>query len=102
VLIHLRSKLVREKQGHVSGKLSRENLGMKAMVRVFQSEWLLRKAHRLARLGQGPFLDDNVVSSMPGLSAWTRGRDLPAIPKQSFREWWREREKQKEAANERK
>lgn len=99
VLIHLRSKLVQEKQGHVGGKLSRENLGMKTMGRVFQSEWLLRKAHRLARLGQGPFLDDNVVSSMPGLSAWTRSRDLPAIPKQSFREWWKERQKTKGAAN---
>ena len=101
VLIHLRSKLVQEKQGHIGGKLSRENLGMKTMGRVFQSEWLLRKAHRLARLGQGPFLDDNVVSSMPGLSAWTRGRDLPAIPKQSFREWWKKRQKTEGAANSR-
>jgi L-lactate dehydrogenase complex protein LldF len=92
VLIHLRSKLVQEKQSHVGGKLSRENLGMKTMSRVFQSEWLLRKAHRLARLGQGPFVDDNVVSSMPGMSAWTRSRDLPGIPKQSFREWWKERQ----------
>jgi L-lactate dehydrogenase complex protein LldF len=94
VLIHLRSKLVQEKQGHLGGKLSRENLGMKTMSKVFQSEWLLRKAHRLARFGQGPFVHDDVVAAMPGLSAWTRGRDLPAIPKQSFREWWRKREKQ--------
>lgn len=93
VLIHLRSELVQEKQKHVAGKLSKENLGMKAMSRVFRSEWLLRRAHRMARLGQGPFVEDGVISSMPGLSAWTRGRDLPAIPKQSFREWWHERGK---------
>jgi L-lactate dehydrogenase complex protein LldF len=98
VLIHLRSKLVQEKQGHLGGKLSRENLGMKTMSKVFQSEWLLRRAHRLARLGQGPFVHDDVVAAMPGLSAWTRGRDLPAIPKQSFREWWRDRQKKNGAA----
>jgi L-lactate dehydrogenase complex protein LldF len=91
VLIHLRSELVQEKQAHIGGKLSKENLGMKTMSKVFQSERRLRWAHKLARLGQGPFLDDGVVSSMPGLSAWTRSRDLPAIPKQSFREWWREK-----------
>ncbi|HEY6249886.1 MAG TPA: LutB/LldF family L-lactate oxidation iron-sulfur protein [Candidatus Angelobacter sp.] len=89
VLIHLRSELVQAKQKRIRGKLSKENLGMKTMSRVFQSEGLLRQAHRLARLGQGPFVHDGVISSMPGLSAWTRGRDLSAIPKQSFRDWWR-------------
>jgi L-lactate dehydrogenase complex protein LldF len=93
VLIHLRSQLVQAKQSHMASRLNQENLGMKAVSKVFQSEWLLRRAHKLARLGQGPFRDDGVVSFMPGLSAWTRGRDLPAIPKQSFREWWRERDK---------
>ena len=91
VLIHLRSKLVQEKQGGLGGKLSRENLGMKTMSRIFQSERLLRWAHKLARLGQGPFVNHGVIESIPGLSAWTSGRNLLAIPKQSFREWWKER-----------
>jgi L-lactate dehydrogenase complex protein LldF len=97
VLIHLRSELVQGKRSHLGAKLSKESLGMKMMSRVFQSEWLLRRAHKLARLGQGPFMDNGVVPSMPGMSAWTRGRDLPAIPKQSFREWWRKRQEQKSA-----
>ena len=97
VLIHLRSELVQGKQSRIRGKLSKENLGMKMMSRVFQSESRLRRAHKLARLGQGPFKADGVVSSMPGFSAWTRSRDLPAIPKQSFREWWHERQREKRA-----
>ena len=29
---------------------------------------------------------------LPGpLSGWTSARDLPAVPQQSFRDWWRER-----------
>ena len=89
VLIHLRSQIVREKQSHIGGKLSAENLAMKTMGRVFQSERLLRAAHRMARMGQGPFADGNVVPHMPGMKAWTETRDLRAIPKQSFREWWK-------------
>jgi hypothetical protein len=29
------------------------------------------------------------------MSGWTQTRDLAPIPKQSFREWWSEREKSK-------
>lgn len=32
-------------------------------------------------------------SALDPAQAWTRTRDLPPIPKQSFREWWKERRK---------
>ncbi|MFD1734544.1 hypothetical protein ACFSC4_29545 [Deinococcus malanensis] len=32
------------------------------------------------------------IHALPGmLSGWTDTRDLPALPRQSFREWWRHR-----------
>jgi L-lactate dehydrogenase complex protein LldF len=30
-------------------------------------------------------------ASQPPLSAWTRSRDLPLPPRQTFRDWWRAR-----------
>jgi L-lactate dehydrogenase complex protein LldF len=37
---------------------------------------------------------DRWVRSLPGmLSGWTNVRDLHAMPKQTFREWWEERQK---------
>jgi L-lactate dehydrogenase complex protein LldF len=92
VLIHLRSQIVQEKQSHIGGQLSGENLAMQTMRKVFQSETMLRTAHKLARIGQGPFVDRGVIPHIPGMRAWTQTRDLRAIPKQSFREWWKERE----------
>ncbi|MBZ5521061.1 MAG: iron-sulfur cluster-binding protein [Acidobacteriia bacterium] len=97
VLIRLRSRIVEEKKTHLSGKLGAENLAMSTMRRIFQSERLLRAAHRLARMGQRPFVERNMVPHLPGLKAWSETRDLRAIPKQSFRDWWREREKQRKA-----
>ena len=50
-------------------------------------------AHRAARVAQKPFARDGVIRNLPGLLAgWTSTRDLPALPKQSFREWWAARE----------
>jgi L-lactate dehydrogenase complex protein LldF len=34
------------------------------------------------------------LKHLPGMAGeWTRFRDLRAIPKQSFRDWWKQREK---------
>ena len=41
-------------------------------------------ADTVARLGRGPL----VKAALPG---WTAMRELPDPPKQTFREWWRER-----------
>jgi hypothetical protein len=66
-----------------------ERLAMQAVARVFASRRAYEFAQRAARRGQGPFVRDGSVRQLPGpLGAWTSARDLPAVPPQSFRDWW--------------
>jgi len=57
---------------------------MAAVGKVFSSRTRYEGAQRLARAGRGP------LGRMP-VPGWTPMRDLPAVPEQSFRDWWRER-----------
>ncbi len=85
VLVHLRGRVVREQR-----RLDPEGATMKAVARVFASRRRYEAAQRVARLGRGPLA--KLGSGAPGpLSGWTAMRDLPAVPAQSFREWWRTR-----------
>jgi L-lactate dehydrogenase complex protein LldG len=92
VLLRLRARVVGQHKEHLAGRLSAENLAMKTALALFEHPRLLERAYRLARLGQGPLVTDGAIAFVPGMSAWTRTRDLPAIPAQSFRDWWRERQ----------
>ena len=80
LLVHLRGRVIREQKS----KLSPEALTMKAVASVFGSQERYERAQKLARLGRGPI----AKAALPG---WTAMRDLPDPPKQTFREWWRER-----------
>ncbi len=100
VLIYLRGCVVRQKQDHkrLRTLVDPENVAMKLMARTFMSRERYEQAQRLARLGQLPFKHDGMIDALPGpLAGWTALRDLEAVPKQSFREWWRSREADKEA-----
>jgi L-lactate dehydrogenase complex protein LldF len=81
VLVHLRARVVREEKS----RLDPERLAMAALAKVFASRSRYERAQRLARAGRGP------IGHLPGLSAWTQARELPDVPEQSFRDWWRER-----------
>lgn len=101
VLIHLRNKVVQQR-----GLYAPEALAMKAMAAVFRSERRFRAAQRLARMAQKPLARRELaimgqskpaepdpgpgwVKWLPGiLGGWTTTRDLRAIPRESFREWW--------------
>jgi len=90
VLIHLRGRLVREDQKTLGGKLAIENLAMQAAAKSFLSASRYEAAQRLARMGQKLFEHDGELRNLPGLAGgWTKFRDLRAIPKQSFRDWWK-------------
>lgn len=96
VLVHLRHRVV-EHDSKGLGALRPEPLAMKAMSRVFQSESRFRAAQRFARTGDRPLArkdsaGERWIHWLPGmLGGWTQSRDLPALPNQTFREWWERR-----------
>ena len=89
VLLHLRGEVTR----HAS-PLNPEALAMRELVHIFASPKRYEQAQRLARRGQRLFVHGGVINHLPGMFAgWTTARDLAPVPKQSFRDWWRERQK---------
>jgi L-lactate dehydrogenase complex protein LldF len=82
VLVHLRGRVVREEKS----ALAPEALAMKALAATFASRRRYEAAQRLARLGRGPL----AKAAVPG---WTAMRDLPEPPKETFRDWWKHRER---------
>jgi len=92
VLIHLRGRVVRNRQDRdgLRQKLDPENVAMKSMSNVFADRERFEKAQRLARLGQWPLARGGTIGRLPGrLAGWTAVRDLKPIPEQTFREWWK-------------
>ena len=93
ILVQLRRRLVE------AGQTPRaERLAMKAAAMTFHGAGRLSAAHKVARLVQRPFVRDGHLDRLPGpLRAWTATRSLPAVPPQSFREWWAARGKRDES-----
>ncbi|WP_329113197.1 LutB/LldF family L-lactate oxidation iron-sulfur protein [Streptomyces sp. NBC_01465] len=80
VLVHLREQVAEK-----GGKGHRlEKTAMKA------AGWILNHP---AALGAGERLASKTRKlhphKVPGASAWTDSRDLPALPEQPFRDWWK-------------
>jgi len=84
VLVHLRGKVVAQKRTH---RLDPEVAAMRAAAFAFSTRGRYERAQRLARRGRG--LARGPLP--PPLSGWTSARELPAVPAESFREWWRGR-----------
>ncbi len=92
ILVHLRGKVVRDQQKGL-GALGAENLAMQAAKVMFEHPSLLELAQTVGRLGQAPIADNGRIEHLPGpLAGWTLSRDFPALPSESFRDWWRKRE----------
>jgi L-lactate dehydrogenase complex protein LldF len=90
VLIHLRGRVVREQKP----ALDPEALAMKTAAAIFTSRRRFEAAQRMGRLGQWPVVSNGWVKNLPGmLGNWTRVRDLRALPQQTFRDWWKQRDK---------
>jgi len=93
VLIHLRGKLVESGYPPLA-----ERVAMKAAAVALSDGDRLSVAQKLARLCQWPFEHEGKLRNLPGmLGGWTAFRDLAAIPKESFRDWWSARTGGKDA-----
>jgi len=82
VLIHLRG---RERASH---RLDAEKASMRFLARAFASRTGYERLQRVARHGRAlPGL-----AHLPGpVRAWASVRELPEVPPESFRDWWRRR-----------
>jgi L-lactate dehydrogenase complex protein LldF len=94
VLIELRAQVVDQEREEEKRWFDPMYLGMKAANIIFASSFRLRLAQGIGRLGLGFFTGkDGWIQRLPGMGArWTMSRDLRGIPKQSFRQWWTDRE----------
>jgi L-lactate dehydrogenase complex protein LldF len=96
VLIHLRGQVVARQQRRLAGKLNPEQVAMRWLARQFATRARYERAQKLGRLAQGPLAREGVITWLPGmLKGWTATRDLRALPTQTFREWWQQREGQR-------
>jgi L-lactate dehydrogenase complex protein LldF len=76
VLVHLRGRVVRE----VESASAPESVLMRVLARTLSSRRAYALARRFARLG--------VLVPLGPLRRWTRARELPRVPGESFRDWW--------------
>jgi L-lactate dehydrogenase complex protein LldF len=98
ILVYLRGEDVEAKHGESGGR--RRGLPSQLDVALGAASWALSSGDRLGLLEKGlPVARalagrDEKISRLPGLGAgWTQSRDIPAPPSESFRTWWKKREK---------
>ncbi|NCU18860.1 LutB/LldF family L-lactate oxidation iron-sulfur protein [Pallidibacillus pasinlerensis] len=90
MLIMHRQKIVEEeKKAPLSEKLMMKGVGMWG-----GNPSIYNMSTKMAHTALKPFEKDGVIKKGPGpLKGWTDSRDLPAPPKESFRQWFKNRDK---------
>jgi L-lactate dehydrogenase complex protein LldF len=84
LLTHLRAQVVEQQRPNA------ESVAMRTMAAAFASPRRLRLGEWIAARGARLLSRHGVIRRLPPpLSAWTRRRDAPAPPLESFRTWWR-------------
>lgn len=84
LLLRLRADAVRAGKAHLV-----ERAAMQGYTTTMKNPTLYRASGRAARIG-ARFLErkGRIRRLPPPLHLWTRKRDFPALPRQSFTEWW--------------
>ncbi len=90
VLVHLRNRVVEHKRTG-GGLPSPEALSMRALGWIMADRGRYEAALRAATSGGG-LSRSKVLRGVPGpLRGWTAARDLPEVPRETFRQWWARR-----------
>lgn len=96
VKIPLHEHLIRHREIMVEQDMApkMEQLAMNGFVKWSSHPAAYKLSSKLARTALKPWTKDETISSGPGpLKNWTAQRDFPAPGKQTFRSWFKEREK---------
>lgn len=99
VLIHLRHKVVEQDTSGLKILTNSEAIALKAAGKVFENESLFRASQKLGRIAELPLSKKDGegvrwIDWLPGmLGGWTQVRDLRVMPRETFREWFENREK---------
>ena len=77
-------------------------LGLRVANLVFSRAWLFHLAQWKGRMVLKFFTrKDGWIHSLPSVGAkWTQTRDLRGLPKQTFHEWWENRERENKGTRE--
>ncbi len=88
ILVHERGKAVARERAGVEGR------SLKLLGKAFATRAGYERAQRLGRSLQRPVARNGWITHFPPgpLAAWGKSRDLPALPAQTFREWWESRD----------
>jgi len=97
VLIDLRAKVTDQERNEARRFFDPLYLGLRIANVIFSRAWLFRTAQWWGRIGLKLFTrGDGWIHSLPSVGGrWTMTRDLRGLPRQTFRQWWAERAKEK-------
>lgn len=97
LLVHLRARSVERSRGQGLGA---ERLAMAAAGAVLVSPRRMQLAERIASRVLAPLARHGSLQYLPGpLGRWTATRDAPVPARESFRDWWKKRERAAPAAS---
>ena len=90
MLLTLRSRLMEGEKGSQRKTTFMDKLMGHGYYLLMSSPKVLSLAHRLGRLAQIPVARKGWIKKLPfsPLAKWTHRRDMPALPKDSFRDIW--------------
>jgi L-lactate dehydrogenase complex protein LldF len=94
ILIDLRARVTDQERQKVHRFSDPMYLGMGVASMIFSRAWLFHFAQWAGRIGSKFFTrKDGWIHSLPSVGAkWTQTRDLRGLPKQTFHEWWEDRD----------